>query len=285
MIKPPRKPPSLKPWLSRRKPLTIAIGLIAGDGVVIAADRQESDGEHKKAQRKIESLWALGVGALLVSGAGDGPYIDTMTERLRFCFGRTQSKDSSIGMTEEFREVHKTFYSESVLPFALYQPHERPDYELLFGCSTDNKSNLLWYSHKLTLNQVDAGFRAVGIGGSAAEALLSKFYVTNLPLKVAIVLAAYVVYEVKNTVEHCGFETDVLFTQANAPPSRVSALAIKDMEDAFAKFRLAERDDFYQCIGGGIVPRNRDHKSWNKMRRDLMKTFDAFYKGFDSTKP
>jgi 20S proteasome alpha/beta subunit len=264
--------------------LTIAIGLIANDGIVIAADRQETEGEHKKAQRKIESLWALPVGALLVSGAGDGPYIDTMTERLRFCFGRTQAKDSSIGMTEEFRAVHTAFYSEAVLPFAQYQSYERPDYELLFGCSTD-KNHLLWYSHKVTLNQVDAGFRAVGIGAGAAESLLSKFYVTNLPLKVAIVLAAYVVYEVKNSVEQCGFETDVLFTQANLPPSRVSAQAIQEMEGAFMKFRLAERDDLYQCIGGGMVPRNRDAKSWNKLRRDLIKTFDAFYKGFDSIRP
>jgi hypothetical protein len=31
-----------------------------------------------------------------------------------------------------------------------------------------------------------------------------------------------------------------------------------DMEDAFVKFRLAERDNLYQCIGGGIVPRSRD---------------------------
>ena len=83
--------------------MTIALGLIARDGVVIAADRQSTEGEHKKAQRKIESLWALQVGALLVSGAGTASYIETMTERLRFCFGTTQSKDSSKGMTDEFR--------------------------------------------------------------------------------------------------------------------------------------------------------------------------------------
>jgi hypothetical protein len=57
------------------------------------------------------------------------------------------------------------------------------------------------------------------------------------------------------------------------------------MEDAFVKFRLAERDDLYQCIGGGIVPRSRDAGAWNKLRRDLKKTFDSFYKGFDSVKP
>jgi 20S proteasome alpha/beta subunit len=264
--------------------MTIALGLIAREGIVIAADRQQTEGEHKKAQRKIESLWSLPVGALLVSGAGNGPYIDTMTERLRHCFGTTESKEYPAAMTNEFRGIHSAFYSEAVLPFSQYQSYERPDYELLFGCSTD-KTHLLWYSDKLALNQVQAGYRAVGVGASAAESLLNKFYVTNLPLKVAIVLAAYVIYEVKNSVEGCGFETDVMFTQTNQPPSRISPSPLKEMEDAFVKFRLAERDDLYQCIGGGIVPRNRDARAWNKLRRDLKKTFDSFYEGFDSVNP
>lgn len=261
--------------------MTIALGLIAREGIVIAADRQETEGEHKKAQSKIESLWALPVGALLVSGAGNGPYIDTMTERLRYSFGTTQSKEYPKGMTDEFRTVHSAFYTEAVLPFAQYQPYERPDYELLFGCSTVN-SHLLWYSHKLTLNQVQAGYRAVGIGANAAESLLSKFYVMNLPLKVAIALAAYVIYEVKNSVEGCGFETDVMFTQKDKPPARIMHPMIKRMEDAFLKFRLIERDELYQCIGGGIVPYARKAKDWSKLRRDLRQIFDIFYHDFDA---
>jgi len=260
--------------------MTIALGMIARDGIVIAADRQETVGEHKKAQRKIESLWALPVGALLVSGAGDGPYIDTMTERLRLCFGTTQSKDFPAAMTNEFRSVHSTFYSEAVLPFAQYPWNERPDYELLFGCSTDH--HFLWYSSKLTLNQVEAGYRAVGVGASAAESLLGKLYVTNLPLKVAVALATYVIYEVKNSVDGCGFETDVMFTQKDRPPARIMQPTIKKMEDAFLKFRLIERDELYQCIGGGVVPYARKAKDWSKLRRDIRKIFDIFYHDFDA---
>jgi hypothetical protein len=254
--------------------------MIARDGIVIAADRQETEGEHKKSQRKIESLWAMPVGALLVSGAGNGPYIDTMTEHLRHCFGTTQSKDYPKAMTDEFRAVHSAFYTEAVLPFAQFQSYERPDYELLFGCSTDH--HFLWYSHKLTLNQVEAGYRAVGIGASAAESLLSKYYVMNLPLKIAIALAAYVVFEVKNSVEQCGFETDVMFTQKDKPPSRMMQPMIKKMEDAFLKFRLIERDELYQCIGGGVVPYARKAKDWSKLRRDIRKIFDIFYHDFDA---
>ncbi len=265
--------------------MTIALGIIADDGVVIAADRQETDGDQKKDNRKIDSLWAIPVGALVVAGAGDGPYIDSMTTRLQYCFGE-EASDPSIDveeMTMKFRASHSAFYSEAVLPFAGYQPYERPDYELLFGCSIGAR-HLLWYSHKLTLNQAQ-GFRAVGVGASTAESLLKKFYVLRLPLKIVISLAAFVVYQVKNSVEGCGFETDILFTKVGIPPCHVSPLAVKQMEEAFAKYRLLERDELYKCIGGGIMPKNRDARGWNKFRRDLKKPFDSFYEGFDEVYP
>src|SRR5208282_1604269 len=207
--------------LSWRRPLTIALGLIADDGVVIAADRQETEGEQKKEQRKIDSVWAMTIGSLLVAGAGTGPYIDSMTPRLNLAFGSKRWKWEEVeDMTEEFREINSAFYSEAVLPFAAYQPYERPDYELLFGCSTEDR-HLLWYSHKLALNRAE-GYRAVGVGAATAESLLRKFYVSRLPLKVAVSLAAFVVYEVKNSVDRCGFDTDIMFTESGKPPSRVT---------------------------------------------------------------
>lgn len=261
--------------------MTIALGLIAEDGVVIAADRQETEGDQKKEQGKIESLWAMTVGSLLVSGAGNGPYIDSMSKRLQTCFGGEGWEWCEVDeITERFKAVHSTFYSESVLPFSGYQPYERPDYELLFGCSIGNHAHLLWYSHKLTLNRVQE-FRAVGVGASTAESLLAKFYARRLPLKVAISLAVYVVYQVKNSVEGCGFATDVMFTQIGSPPSRLAESAVQEMESAFAKYRLVERDELYRCIGGGMIPKNRNVKAWNKLRRDLRKPFDSFYEAFD----
>ncbi|MFZ1008303.1 MAG: hypothetical protein WAN65_15790 [Candidatus Sulfotelmatobacter sp.] len=261
--------------------MTIALGLIAQDGVVIAADRQETEGDQKKDQRKIDTLWAGGIGSLVIAGAGNGPYIDSMTTRLQYAFGsKVWQWSDHEEMTEKFRASHAAFYSENVLPFAEYQPYERPDYELLFGCSIVAKHHFLWYSHKLTLNRVQ-GFRAVGVGASTAESLLKKFYVQRLPLKVAISLAAYVVYQVKNSVEGCGFATDILFTQPHTPPCRVSEHTLKEMEDGFAKFRFIERDDLYKMIGGGVVPQNRNAKDWNKFRREIRVTFNDFCQEFD----
>lgn len=256
--------------------MTIALGLIAEDGIVIAADRQETEGDQKTDQGKIDSAWTLPDGALLVTGAGNGPYIDSVSRQLKQYFSGTEERDEDA-LTENFTAIHRAFYSETVLPFANYHPHERPDYELLLGCSTNRRCSL-WYSQKLALNLAE-GFRAVGIGASAAESFLKKFYVLRLPLKIAVSLAVFVIHQVKNSVEGCGFETDVLCIGNRVPriPLRVSPHEIRKMEDAFKKFREVERDDLYQMIGGDLVPKNRNAKNWNQCRRELRRTFTKFY--------
>jgi hypothetical protein len=263
--------------------MTIALGLIADTGIVVAADQQETEGEQKKDEHKVASSWVINGGAFLVSGAGNGPYIDSVSKQLESCFvamvNPPDVEPEEHEIRERFAEIHRAFYSESVLPFAGYQPYERPDYELLFGCSM-KKQRFLGVSHKLILNRVD-GYRAVGVGAGTAESLLKKFYAYRLPLKVAISLAAFVVYQVKNSVEGCGFGTDLHFTRDDIP-HHVAPQEIRKMEDAFAKFRLIERDNLYQLIGGGVVPANRDTKGWSKFRRDLKKPFDAFYEWFDA---
>ncbi len=263
--------------------MTIALGLIADTGIVLAADQQETEGEQKKNEHKVASSWVIDGGAFLVSGAGNGPYIDSVSKQLESCFVALVNPPDPVPeeyeLRQKFAEVHRAFYSETVLPFSGYQPYERPDYELLFGCSMKNR-HFLGVSHKLIVDRVD-GYRAVGIGASTAESLLKKFYARRLPLKVAISLAAFVVYQVKNSVEGCGFGTDLHFSRDDVP-QHVAPQEIRKMEDAFANFRLIERDNLYQCIGGGVIPPNRDTKGWSKFRRELRKPFDAFYKWFDA---
>ena len=69
--------------------MTICIGILASDGIVIAADREEGDGYVKTDQGKISTATRLifPVGSIAVTGSGWGSYLDEVAERLRdkFC--------------------------------------------------------------------------------------------------------------------------------------------------------------------------------------------------------
>src|SRR5882724_9735501 len=161
------------PW---RRRMTIAIGLVTSGGAVIAADREESDGTLKTDQGKIEAVWKAGTGCLAVSGAGNGPYLDSLSASLMDWFRSDDAdiKQGTIG--EDLRRKNHEFYKRSVLPFAPYE--ESVDYELLVcfdptpsraeiklaaalgglagkGCS-------LCKSHKLSLLKTEP-FAAVGV--------------------------------------------------------------------------------------------------------------------------
>src|ERR1700719_1125175 len=83
----PKPHPSPRPQperLPKRKRMTIAIGLRARDGIVIAADREEGDGYLTNERGKILQVFRgmPPIGWITVTGAGDGPALDEVSKLL-----------------------------------------------------------------------------------------------------------------------------------------------------------------------------------------------------------
>jgi hypothetical protein len=132
------KPPFIPPkpgWLPKRDRMTIALGMLASDGVVIAADREEGDGYLKTDIGKISHVFRglNPIGSIAVAGAGEGPAIDEISTLLSdiFC---TDKERNGGEIKEELTNAHRTYYKETVLPFAIQHQSERPDYALVIGC-------------------------------------------------------------------------------------------------------------------------------------------------------
>ena len=68
------------------------IGLLASDGIVIAADREEGDGYLKNDTGKIATSYKglEPIGVMAVTGAGTGLYIDEVSDILRATFCANQ---------------------------------------------------------------------------------------------------------------------------------------------------------------------------------------------------
>jgi len=197
--------------------VTIAIGIHASDGIVIAADTQVSTGDYMKGMKgKIACFYAQDgdwTESCIISGAGDSGYVEALTHKLGETFQTLDPKAQvnhvargGPSLQSAFRDCIKNFYKEHIIPFAAYPERKRPDVEMLIACQRKTIKGM-FASEKTVLNYVSP-YRAVGMGSTFAELFLGKLW-CGMCVEQAEILAAYVVYLTKESVENCGKFTTI----------------------------------------------------------------------------
>lgn len=232
MIRPFPKPLSAfhpKPErLPERKQMTIAIGITAQDGIVIAADSQESTGDYMKgAKGKISCFYSQdgkegtfggdSVDSLVVSGAGDSGYVRALGDELGKVFlthpklpvhampAFADSVKETINL--KFESCLATFYKKHIIPFGSFPERKRPDVEMLFGVQRKT-IRALFTTEKTVINPA-MPCKAIGWGSTFAELFLNKLW-RGMSIEQAELLAAYVIFLTKESVETCGKFTTIV---------------------------------------------------------------------------
>jgi hypothetical protein len=205
VLKPPL-PSKNRP--GKRTRMTICIGMLAQDGIVIAADAEESDGYIKRSQQKIMTWQTTSSGGthtpagVVITGAGDAGFIDSFTHEL------TRGIGSVKGIAEfedHLKQRLEHFYKAHVIAFSTVNPDF--DFEMIvgvyFGFSTS-----LFVTYKST---VRSGFpySAVGVGSAYALSMLTDVADYASVLR-AELIAAHVISNTKATVPGCGKYTDIV---------------------------------------------------------------------------
>ena len=250
MVNAPSKPPQFTPKTERlpeRKRMTIAIGILANDGIVLAADREEGDGYLKTEQGKItwKARMTQPMGTCAVTGAGDGPYIDEIASELEDVF--TDDEDGSEQTAiPKLRNAHRAYYKRTVVPCSSLPALERPDYSLLIACYGQAMKSV-WITSRMAFTKVQ-DYEAVGVGSNVAKAWLSRLW-DRIPTYYAAKLAAYVIYQVSRTVGGCGLGTDILLIPRIGIAQYISDGLVREWENVFRAYAMLERNTFYYCIG------------------------------------
>lgn len=197
--------------------MTIAIGMRAQDGLVVAADTQESIGDYLKGVKgKMSCFYTHDKGwaeSCIVAGAGDSGYVQALMEEL----GQTYQAADPImhvyhlgkntpSLQSEFRDCIKRFYKEHIIPFAAYPERKRPDVEMLIACQRKTMMGI-FTSEKTVVNHSPT-YKAIGLGSTFAELLLGKLWGV-ISIDQAEILAAYVVFMAKESVDSCGKFTTI----------------------------------------------------------------------------
>jgi hypothetical protein len=197
------------PRFRGRKRMTICIGLIASDGIVIAADAQESDTYFKISQQKIMTWHTSssdGHGpnpaAYVIAGAGDGGFVDSFVDEM---WNGVRGDMTMPDFKRYAGQTLERFYLKHVRP--LVSINESNDFSVLIGAYFGFGVELL-VSHRSTLRRVQAPVTAIGLGAQYALSRIENYPCSDV--RHSEVTAASVLHSTKDCIEGCGKYSDIV---------------------------------------------------------------------------
>ncbi len=218
--KPPRPFPPQPRRLPERKRMTIALGILATDGVVIAADTQEGSGYPggtKTSGHKIMSRNMIGQFApsgvvrersIASTGAGWSGHLDAFHQNV--IDGFEVCRNPSLG-DRAIKDTVYDFYQRHILPLHVLGETRQPSADLIIGVSWKGDGPRLMATENSTARRCK-GYVAVGAGREHASMLLSRILPepTDVTVQLASYLAVYTIFHVKEFIEGCGKNTHVV---------------------------------------------------------------------------
>jgi hypothetical protein len=243
--------------------VTICIGLLAQDGIVIAADAQESDSYFKRSAQKIMTWHTFGLSggnsshpaACLIAGAGDGGFIDAFT--MEFLAGVRGEMTMSEFEKYAAKKI-ESFYSTHVLP--LLTVSQDVDFGVLIGAHFQYMTRL-YKSYRTSFHHVAAAATAIGIGAQFALQTIDRFPFSDVAH--TEITAAAVISATKDCIEGCGKYTDIVsihnprvpdevhssrLQPPERPITRVASRKIARWEESFSSAWRGQQTALYQQL-------------------------------------
>jgi hypothetical protein len=261
--------------------MTIALGILGQQCLVIGADTEESYGSQKYQQGKIISFWRGGpnpLGAICISGAGSAAHIDASAQEIVRYF------EHFTGTMDEFetwlKDFVRTFWVRHIKPF-VGRVSDVPEFELVIGARHEHTTRL-WTTQQTVINRNNP-YVVVGISRGASQALLGQLYQPFPSLNVAALLATYVIRQAKLSAIGVGLDTEIRFIYLEGS-SLVPDERIKAWEEIFSRYQHLQREMFSYVSGfselvvrlpGVVVNKKRELRDvirdLKKMRKELSK--------------
>jgi hypothetical protein len=215
------------PSFPRRTAVTIAAGFKCTDGVVLAADTQETVGDYKKRNcakitvkpavnpipdirepRRISDPRPpevvpptpdLSAG---VAGAGDSSFLEKLIDKawLRICQTAT-FEERCAALEEGIIEFYERFWP-------IYPESMKPEAELLIGLWSPSEFELLKVIGPL-MTKVDS-HTFIGCGSAEANSFADRIDLRKLTVKKASSVGIYILKAVKEQVPYCGGDSHLL---------------------------------------------------------------------------
>jgi 20S proteasome alpha/beta subunit len=184
--------------------MTIDAGFVCMDGIILAADTQETiPGYTKNSTEKIRIWGDQGLG-IAITGAGETDLIETIGPEIEraICWDYSPKE---VRFPDDVKEVIRKAMVSAFLkylrPYASFPKDDRPWCELLVVVSVKNEVNeyeSLFKVSGVTVREITYGAECIGSGLILAKSLIERFYSSFINMDQAILAACYVMYQTKS---------------------------------------------------------------------------------------
>lgn len=273
--------------------MTIAVGILADEALIIASDTEESTPSHKRSVSKINEFGDHKNNMMLVAGAGPDSHIETMGEILGDALGDVRA-DGKASLKKLFRELLVEYYRQHILCWPSMTEREENDFQLLIGLSLKEAdgtfSQSLLVTSTTTLREAQS-YAAVGIGRTYANNLLEPRVLGNTSsFKETMALTAIdVIRCVKRDVPGCGKETEVRTLDYDGASCSWSWSINEDVEKMFQEFDRCVLNQLSATIISDADPAAAHEREYMsdalKNIRGLRKKFGSWIDGFRRNEP
>lgn len=232
--------------------MTVAAGFLCEDGIVIAADTQETTVGYMKGERRKIDYYRMDEWSIAVVGSGEASYVDMCVQKVIRQFAR--EKNSPLPTLAEIEDCALLIFERHFAPLSIYSARERPEVQLLIAVqptSTRSWSGALieWSGTSIVCRDRYAFIGAGAQMGSAYAYKLRPPLYHNPRFAVAGV-AIYILDQVKATIDTCGGNTDVVVLGRDEPMTVMfSGETVREYEE---KYRLIDRRDMH-AMGEKII--------------------------------
>lgn len=251
--------------------MTIALGILASDGIVLGADTLESDGYFKDDAYKITSAMTHTAitsqleSALAITGAGPGVHLDSITEEITRMFLRCRCR-TVAEFEEKLKPIIEGFYLKHV---ASLPPHMDRDFRLIVAVQITGIL-AMWTSEATVIRSV-LGMEAVGTGSPFAKMALGT-RILNPNWEKAVLLAALGVKRAKEYDHYSGSGTTIVCLKDNVAYG-IPWYRISQADKIFDRYSGIEHSAF-QYVLGSDLPDADGHmekmRDWLKnLRKDI----------------
>jgi 20S proteasome alpha/beta subunit len=211
--------------------MTIALGLLSGDGVVLAADTQYTSGNLKTSGPKVFAFPFDGSVSVILAGAGNVGLLHKAAESIEEFIDVAITKEAPTN--KDIRDLVETVLDD------IYSDHiaksiEKLELDIILGVWTKQDNKLSLYQNEVRALYKVEERTCVGYGADVATYVIDLMKGGTVADNTLVAVNA--VRAAKEYSEYCGKETVVHVLRRDGTQSKVDDQRIKHLEDYFAGF-------------------------------------------------